>query len=282
MNKSLKIFLLYIFVFMTELFCCQTVLATDSDVISLPINNSNAAKKYIKDTKTEETEDFIISSNKIKIKEEFNDSATDSSKLATVEETNLQTVNASQYTNTIDDGSLPLFSTRPSNASATGFIPSANAMTSTLSLITSLIGIIIIALAISWFIQKKTGFGANNFGKVLGIIPLDNRRLIYIVYVAGKIIVLGVTESNINYLTEITDKDTIDTYKLKYKLTATELDKNFPFPTTTDTNNKPNNNINKSEEIIKLETERKSEQIKNEIEEERLSRQERLNNLIIK
>ena len=29
-------------------------------------------------------------------------------------------------------------------------------MTSTLSLITSLIGIIIIALAISWFIQKKT------------------------------------------------------------------------------------------------------------------------------
>jgi len=94
--------------------------------------------------------------------------------------------------------------------------PDADPMGTSLRILSSLFFLIILAFGISWFIQKKTGLGGNVFGKVLGILPLDNRRLIYIVDIMGKVLILGVTENNINLLGELTDKDTLDSLRLQY------------------------------------------------------------------
>lgn len=62
------------------------------------------------------------------------------------------------------------------------------------------------------FVTKKTGI--QLFGKdvahVLSVIPLGQNRYLQVVDLAGKVLVLGVTDSNINYITEITEKDQID------------------------------------------------------------------------
>jgi flagellar protein FliO/FliZ len=108
----------------------------------------------------------------------------------------------------------PLFlDTQPASMPA---FPDADPMGTSLRILSSLFFLIIVAFGISWFIQKKTGLGGNVFGKVLGILPLDNRRMIYIVDIMGKVLVLGVTESNINLLSELTDKDTLDSLRLQY------------------------------------------------------------------
>jgi flagellar biogenesis protein FliO len=95
------------------------------------------------------------------------------------------------------------------------FAPNSDPFTASLRVVTALIIVIIIALALSWFIQKKGGFGSNVFGKVIGILPLDNRRVIYLVDIVGRVLVLGVTDSNINLLCEINDKDTLDSLRLQ-------------------------------------------------------------------
>ena len=132
-------------------------------------------------------------------------------------------------TTAVDEGKLPLWTNRvASDSQPMG--PISNPITTTLSVIASLIGLIIVALGLSWFIQKKSGFGSNDFGKTLGIIPLDGKHYLYIVDVMGRMLVLGVTDSNINLLTEITDKDTIDAFRLKYGQSRTPyIDKLFPF-----------------------------------------------------
>lgn len=102
-------------------------------------------------------------------------------------------------------------------------------MGASLRIISSLFMVIIIAFAISWFLQKKAGLGGNVFGKVLGILPFDNKRMIYLVDVMGKVLVLGVTESSINLLCEITDKDTLDSLRLQYEKPSPGMEKLFSF-----------------------------------------------------
>lgn len=94
-------------------------------------------------------------------------------------------------------------------------LTSFDPLSGSLRVVTSLIVIIILAFSISWFLQKKAGFGGNVFGKILGILPLDNKRFVYLVDVMGKVLILGVTEQNINFLGEITDKNTIDSLRLE-------------------------------------------------------------------
>lgn len=271
MKKAINLTLLVIYVLIALFVCNQTVVAGNG--LFLANNNSNAAQDFIKATKIgtssveQETEQFVS----VKAKEEENILTNTASTSALASETK-KTV--------IDEGSLPLFSEKtPTN---TNRLPSpTNGMSGTFSLIISLFGIIVLALAASWFIQKKTGFGSNNFGKVLGIVPLDNKRLIYIVDVMGKMMVLGVTESSINFLTEITDKDTIDAYRLKYGQSVTPgLDKLFPFMNKG--SDEQNNDSNLSDEASRIIEEKKAEQVKSTLDKNHEDRLKRLKNMIIK
>lgn len=117
------------------------------------------------------------------------------------------------------------------------YLPVSDPLSSTLRIISSLFAIIIIAFGLSWFIQKKAGFGGNVFGKVLGILPLDNRRMIYLVDVMGKVLILGVTDSNINMLGEITDKDTLDALRLQNDKPLPGMERLFSFLRPTDSEN---------------------------------------------
>ena len=50
--------------------------------------------------------------------------------------------------------------------------------------------------------------------KVLATYPLASNRLIQLVEIAGKIMILGVTDSNINLITEVEDEELVDKIKL--------------------------------------------------------------------
>lgn len=78
--------------------------------------------------------------------------------------------------------------------------------------------IIIIALLVGGFyyffrfVTKKAGmpiFG-REIGQVLSIVPLGQNKYLQIVDLAGKVLVLGITETNVNFITEITEKEQID------------------------------------------------------------------------
>ncbi len=100
---------------------------------------------------------------------------------------------------------------------------------SSLRIISSLFAVILLAFVVSWFIQKKGGFGGNAFGKILGILPLDNKRMIYLVDVMGRVLILGVTDNNISLLCEITDQETLDTLRLQYEKPSPGMEKLFSF-----------------------------------------------------
>ncbi|MDN5278470.1 MAG: flagellar protein FliO/FliZ [Clostridiales bacterium] len=125
--------------------------------------------------------------------------------------------------------SEPLFLDQPV-ASSLPFLPNSDPFSTSLRILSALFAVIIIAFALSWFIQKKGGFNNNVFGKVIGVLPLDNKRIIYLVDVVGRILILGVTDSNINLLCEITDKDTIDSLRLQGQTpTMPGMEKIFSF-----------------------------------------------------
>jgi flagellar biogenesis protein FliO len=273
-KKAINLTLLVIYVLIALFVCNQTVVAGNG--LFLANNNSNAAQDFIKATKIgtssvePESEQFVS----VKTKEEEEKIATDSTPASS-------SANASETKPaTIDEGSLPLFPDQTSTNS--NRLPSpTNGMSGTFSLIISLFGIIVLALAASWFIQKKTGFGSNNFGKILGIVPLDSKRLIYIVDIMGKMLVLGVTESNINFLTEITDKDTIDAYRLKYGQSVTPgLDKLFPFMNKN--SDDQSNDSNLSDEASRIIEEKRAEKVKSTLDKNHENRLKRLKEMIIK
>lgn len=271
MKKAINLTLLVIYVLIALFVCNQTVVASNG--LFLANNNSNAAQDFIKATKIKtssvdsESEQFVT----VESKEEVISSINTASSSKSASETQKKV---------FDEGSLPLFPEKtPTNPNK---LPSqTNGMSATFSLIISLFGIIVLALAASWFIQKKTGFGSNNFGKVLGIVPLDSKRLIYVVDVMGKMLVLGVTENNINFLTEITDKDTIDAYRLKYGQSVTPgLDKLFPFMNKG--RDDQDNDSNLSDEASRIIEEKKAEKIKSTLDKNHENRLKKLKAMIIK
>lgn len=136
--------------------------------------------------------------------------------------------------------------------------PDSDPMGTSLRILSSLFAVILLAFGISWFIQKKVGIGGNVFGKILGILPLDNKRMIYLVDVMGKVLILGVTESNINLLGELTDKDTLDALRLQNDQPSPGIEKLFaylsrkneepaqPRTNAAESSGKPENNDNTS------------------------------------
>jgi flagellar biogenesis protein FliO len=126
--------------------------------------------------------------------------------------------------------SEPFLPEQPGVATIPFLLPSTDPFATSLRVISALFAVIIIALILSWFIQRRGVFGGNVFGKVIGILPLDNRRVIYLVDVVGRILVLGVTETNINLLCEISDKNTIDSLRLQGETpTIPGMEKLFSF-----------------------------------------------------
>ncbi len=107
--------------------------------------------------------------------------------------------------------------------------PDSDPMGTSLRILSSLFAVILLAFGISWFIQKKAGIGGNVFGKILGILPLDNKRMIYLVDIMGKVLILGVTETNINLLCELTDKDTLDALRLQNDQPSPGIERLFAF-----------------------------------------------------
>jgi len=171
-------------------------------------------------------------------------------------------------TGTPAETALPFYLEGP--VASAPFLPSTDPLSSTLRIISSLFAIIIIAFGLSWLIQKKAGFGGNVFGKVLGILPLDNRRLIYLVDVMGKVLILGVTDSNISMLAEITDKDTLDALRLQNDRPLPGMERLFSFL-------KPNSATNAGEQPE--EEESTPGQAQNQRNHERLRK---LNELLVK
>ena len=66
------------------------------------------------------------------------------------------------------------------------------------------------------FVTKKTGM--NLFGgeaiKVLSIVPLGQNKFLHVVDLAGKVLVIGVADSTINLISEITEKDQVDRIRI--------------------------------------------------------------------
>jgi flagellar biosynthetic protein FliO len=99
-----------------------------------------------------------------------------------------------------------------------------------LRIATSLALVIAAIFALSWFIQKKTGLAGSPFGKVVGVLPLDSRKYIYLVDIMGKMLILGVTEHHISFISEITNKADIDGLRLKSQSSGVHgLEKLFDF-----------------------------------------------------
>ena len=66
------------------------------------------------------------------------------------------------------------------------------------------------------FVAQKSGFNLSGQEAILilSTVSLGTNKFIQIIDVAGKIFLLGVTDNNINLLTEIKDKDEIDRIRL--------------------------------------------------------------------
>ena len=83
----------------------------------------------------------------------------------------------------------------------------------------AVLAIIVIAIFVLFRIllkNKNKIITDSEIIKVLATFPLAANRIIQIVDIGGKILVLGVTDSNINLITTIEDKDIIDNIKLYY------------------------------------------------------------------
>ncbi len=273
MKKAINKALLAVFVLIARLACTQTV-ASNSNGLFLSANNSSAAQSYINATRTD-TDNKDLNTTNLSTDSQTISNAFNSPEQAIVATNTVPSV--------IDERSIPLFTRDMTTAtSPSQLLPASNSITSTLSLVTSLFALIVAALAVSWFIQKKTGIAANNFGKVLGMVPLDNKRIVYIVDVMGKMLVLGVTENNINYLTEITDKDTVDAYRLKYGQSVTPgLDKLFPFLKKSDSEESDTDDAY-ADEKSKREAKKQIENVKTSLETSHDKRIARLQDMIIK
>jgi flagellar biogenesis protein FliO len=114
------------------------------------------------------------------------------------------------------------------NASAPYIIP--DPFSTSVQVLTSLIIVLLLLFGLSWVLQRRLGLQRSVFGRVLGIVPLDGKRFMYIVDVMGKVLVLGVTEYQVSLLTEIDDKTVIDALRLQNETPAMpSLEKLFPF-----------------------------------------------------
>jgi len=128
-----------------------------------------------------------------------------------------------------DDTPLDFLAETATNSTFTQTL-SFDVFSATLKMVTSLAIVIGLVMGLSWFLQQRGGLNRSIFGRTLGILPLDNRRFLYLVDIMGRVLVLGVTEHSINLLCEITDKASIDALRVQSKAPASaSLERMFSF-----------------------------------------------------
>ncbi len=79
------------------------------------------------------------------------------------------------------------------------------------------------------FVTKKAGINAlgGEAVQVLSVVPVGQNKFLQVVDLAGRILILGVTDSQINLITEVTDRDEIDRIRILSARRQVPQDENF-------------------------------------------------------
>ncbi|MEG6585893.1 flagellar biosynthetic protein FliO [Dendrosporobacter sp. 1207_IL3150] len=98
--------------------------------------------------------------------------------------------------------------------------PTSASWMSTISYVFSLIVTFALVIGLAYFTSKFIGqkLGSQSFGessKVITTLSLGTNRAVYVVEIAGKCMVLGVTDHNITLLQEITDEAEIEKLRVQ-------------------------------------------------------------------
>lgn len=97
------------------------------------------------------------------------------------------------------------------------------------SLLITFAAVIGLAYFASRFLGKKMGNrSASQHHKVVATLPMGANRAVYVVEIAGKFLILGVTDHTINVLQEITDLTEIEKLKVQHvPVPETQFDQVF-------------------------------------------------------
>lgn len=93
--------------------------------------------------------------------------------------------------------------------------PAGSSWLSTIAYVLTLVVTFAVVIALAYFTSRFLGqrmgrFSAAGDNRVLVSLPLGQNRGVYVVEVAGKFLVLGVTDHSVNFLQEITDPAMIE------------------------------------------------------------------------
>ncbi|MEP9412108.1 MAG: flagellar biosynthetic protein FliO [Candidatus Brocadia sp.] len=82
--------------------------------------------------------------------------------------------------------------------------------------------VIIIIIVTVFFLRKKLGIKTGMSGKkryvhIVDTVPLGSKKYIYLVKVPGKVLLVGATNERIQSLTEITEKDVVESVEAESK-----------------------------------------------------------------
>jgi flagellar protein FliO/FliZ len=96
--------------------------------------------------------------------------------------------------------------------------PAGTSWLSTLAYVFSLLVTFALVLGLAYFTSRFLGQKMGNLtaagdNRVVLNLPLGPKRAVYVVEIAGKVMVLGVTDHNVNLLHEITDPEQLEKLK---------------------------------------------------------------------
>lgn len=91
---------------------------------------------------------------------------------------------------------------------------------SSIAYIVTLLITFAVVIALAYFTSRFLGYKMGSFvsdgqERILGSLPLGSNRIIYVVEVAGKVMIVGVTDHGIHMLKEIDDPDEIFAIKAR-------------------------------------------------------------------
>ncbi len=128
----------------------------------------------------------------------------------------------------------------PTGTATMPVFPVPDPLATTLRILTSLALVIAMVFGLSWFLQRRGPLGGPQIGRVLGMLPLDGHRSVYVVDVLGKVLLLGVADQGVTMLGEVTDKLVIDELRLTARQPGLPgLEKLFKFLGRQDTSPPP-------------------------------------------
>lgn len=93
--------------------------------------------------------------------------------------------------------------------------PAGTSWLSTMAYLFTLLVTFVVVIALAYFTsrflgQRMSRYSGTGDNRVLASLPLGQNRGVFVVEVAGKFLVLGVTDHSVNFLQEITDPEVIE------------------------------------------------------------------------